>query len=91
MTNAADNQALVDAVRSCMEQFGWTVDIARRLVEADKQVDLAGLDSEMGFVCARVLDLAPDAGRDLRPRLIDLLHQVDSLSAALGQRAPPAK
>ena len=80
----------LDAARSCLEQIGWTVDIAHRLVGSGKQVDLAGLDSQMGFVCARVLDLSLDEGRGLRPGLIALLHAVDSLSAALGARAPPA-
>jgi hypothetical protein len=41
-----------DAVRACMQQIGCTLAIARRLIEGGKQVDLAGLDSQMGFVCA---------------------------------------
>lgn len=79
-----------DVVRSCLEQIGLTVDIARRLVEAGRQVDLVGLDGQMGFVCAQALDLPPDDGRDLRPVLIELLGAVDTLAGALGARAPPA-
>lgn len=90
MPPATDNAIPLDAVRSCLEQIGWTVDIARRLVEAGKQVDLTGLDSQMGFVCARALDIPPEEGRDLRPAFIDLLRAVDSLSVALRARAPPA-
>jgi hypothetical protein len=78
-----------DAVRASMQQIGCTVEIARRLVEGGKQVDLAGLDSQMGFVCARALDLPPEEGRALRPALLELLQAVDALSAALMARAPP--
>ena len=73
-----------------MQQIGCTVEIARRLVEGGKQVDLAGLDGQMGFVCARASICRRSEGRALRPALIDLLHAVDALSAALMARAPPA-
>jgi hypothetical protein len=77
------------AVRACLEQLGHTVGIALRLVCAGKQVDLTGLDAEMGFVCARTLDLPPDEGRALRPELLGLRSEIDALSAALATRAPP--
>lgn len=85
MPSASDS----DAVRACMQQIGCTLEIARRLVDGGKRVDLTGLDSQMGFVCARALDLPPEEGRALRPALIELLHAVDTLSAALMARAPP--
>jgi hypothetical protein len=78
-------------VRACLEQFGHTLGIARSLVQAGKQVDLTGLDAEMGFICARALDLQPDEGRALRPHLAGLHAELDALSTALAARAPPPR
>ena len=63
-----------------------TVRIARALVQAGRQVDLGGLDRMVGLLCARVLDLPPEQGRTLRPRLLALLAELDELNGAL---APP--
>lgn len=79
-----------DDVRASVQQIGCTVEIARRLVAGGKQVDLTGLDGQMGFVCARALNLPPEEGRALRPLLIDLLGAVDALAAELMARAPPS-
>jgi hypothetical protein len=76
-------------VRACLEQLGHTVGIARSLVRAGKQVDLTGLDAEMGFVCARTLDLPPEEGRAVRPELMGLRTEIDALTEALATRAPP--
>ena len=77
------------AVRACLEQLGHTVGIAHRLVLAGKHVDLTGLDADMGFVCARALDLPPDEGRALRRELINLRSEIEALTAALALQAPP--
>jgi hypothetical protein len=76
-------------VRACLGQLGRTLGIARSLVKAGKQVDLTGLDAEMGFVCARMLDLPPEEGRALHPELLALRAELDSLSQVLEARAPP--
>ncbi|MGA3400078.1 MAG: hypothetical protein ABSC95_12735 [Acetobacteraceae bacterium] len=84
-----DAETPLATVRACLEQLGRTLGIARNLVRAGKLVDLTGLDAEMGFVCARTLDLPPDEGRAMRPELIALRAEIDALTAALATRAPP--
>jgi hypothetical protein len=86
-TNDADTP--LATVRACLEQLGRTVGIAHNLVQAGKQVDLTGLDAEMGFVCARTLDLPLEEGRALQPELAGLRAAIDALTAALAARAPP--
>jgi hypothetical protein len=60
--------------------------VARGLLEGQRQIDLAGLDSMVGHLCARTLDLPPDQGRAMRPRLMLLLAELEGLASAL---APP--
>ena len=60
-----------------------TLRIARGLIEGRRQVELAGLDAMVGLLCARVLDLPPEQGRALRPRLALLLTELDGLAGAL--------
>jgi hypothetical protein len=70
------SEALADGVSA-------TLQMTRALIEARRHVDLAGLDQMMGLLCAQTLDLPPDQGRSLRPRLIELLHELDELTKAL--------
>jgi hypothetical protein len=81
----------LDTVRICLAQLGRTLGIARSLIRAGKQVDLTGLDAEMGFVCARMLDLPPEDGRALHPDLLALRAELESLSETLASRGgkPP--
>jgi hypothetical protein len=72
--------ALADAI-------GGTIRLARALVESGRQVDLAGLESEVGRLCAACLDLPPDQGRTLRDRLGAVLADLDSLRSAITDAA----
>jgi hypothetical protein len=72
--------------RALAEGVSATLRIARGLIEGHRQVDLAGLDAMVGLLCARTLDLPPEQGRALRPRLMLLLAELDGLTGAL---APP--
>ena len=65
------------------EGISATLRIARALIEGHRQVDLAGLDAMVGLLCARALDLPPEQGRALRPRLMLLLAELDGLTGAL--------
>lgn len=62
--------------------------LARTLVETERCVDLAGLETMVGLLCARALDLYPAQGRQVRPRLATLMLELDALSAALARDAP---
>ena len=57
--------------------------VARALAEGGRDVALAGLDEMVGRLCARALDLGPEQGRRLRPRLHALLVAAAALEAAI--------
>jgi hypothetical protein len=78
----------VDLVRTCVDQVSRTLAIARSLVQAGKQVDLTGLDAELGFVCARALDLSPEEGRAARPILMLLRSELEALAHAIELSGP---
>ena len=63
--------------------------VARGLVAAERPIDLAGLDQRVGRICAQALDLPPEAGRMLRPRLASLLAGIEDLGALLAPDAAP--
>jgi hypothetical protein len=57
--------------------------LARAFAQARRALDLEGLDTLVGQACAACLDLPPQQGRALRPRLAALLAELDALAAAL--------
>ena len=67
-----------------------TMLIARLLVTNGRTVEMAGLEHGVGLLCAKSLDLAPEAGRGLRPRLLTLLAELDALTGALQDQAAQA-
>jgi hypothetical protein len=68
-----------------------TLSIARTLVQSRRRIDLAGLDQEVGRLCAATLDLPIEQGRTLRPQLAAVLAELDALldSHAAVAKAPP--
>ncbi len=66
-----------------------TIAVARVLAENGRRLDLTGLDSQVGLLCARMLDLEPDEGRIARVELVRLRADLDALAAVLA-RPPPA-
>ena len=86
----ADTQNAVSAVRALATELTRTIDLARELTELGRAIDLTGLDRQVGLLCAKSLDLPPDDGRRIRPRLIALSGSMEALSRALTARiAPP--
>ncbi len=77
-----ENQAaeLADAMSGSLR-------VARALVQAGRQVDLAGLDAEAGRLCAACLDLTPDQGRALRPLLQAVLADLEALALSMRDAA----
>ena len=73
----------IDAIVAMVESLGRTICIARSLIENGRIVDLTGLDRGVGLLCAKTLDLPPEAGRGLRHHLLGLLTEADGLTAAL--------
>jgi len=79
----------INAVRALAEELSRIVDVARALVEAGRAIDLAGLDSQVGLLCAKSLDLPPEEGRRVRPWLVALSGAVEALWRALAARGAP--
>jgi hypothetical protein len=79
-----------DEVRAYAEQLTKLVDFTRALVDANRKVDLTGLECEIGLLCAKSLDLPPDEGRRIRPRLLALFGSVEGLSRAFCAHGPPS-
>lgn len=77
----------IEAVRALAEELTKMVGVACALVKAERVVDLTGLDRQIGLLCAKSLDLPPDEGRKVRPRLVALLGSVEALSRALARHA----
>lgn len=75
------------AVRALADDLMQMVGVARALAAGGRDVDLTGLDRQIGLLCAKSLDLPPDDGRRLRPRLIALSGAMEALSRTLAARA----
>jgi hypothetical protein len=71
-----------------LDRLEATIRVAFALVQADRPLDLTGLDEEAGRACAYVLDCAPATGRRLAARLHRLLGDVEALLAAVQRRSP---
>jgi hypothetical protein len=70
------------------EAASGTLRLARTLVEAKRRVDLAGLQEAVGRMCAAVLDLPPEQGRAMHPRLAAVLAELEALERALRVGGP---
>jgi hypothetical protein len=78
----------IEAVRALAEELTGVVVVAKTLIESGRQIDLTGLNEQVGLLCAASLDLPPDEGRRIRPRLIALSGSLKTLSLALQKAAP---
>ena len=84
--SAANRHA--DAVRVTIERVAGFLKVARTLIGEGRRIDLSGFDSEVGRLCAQVLDLVPEEGRALAPQLSALLAEIDGIDAALARAGP---
>ncbi len=89
-TFLAGSFAPVGAATELVDGVAALLRLARGLVTAGRAVDLAGLDRMVGLLCARALDLPPEEGRRLRPRLAALLAELDGLGSALAAASDAA-
>lgn len=77
-----------ETVRGLAGAVLGTVRLAHSLVASQRRVDLAGLDREVGLLCAQALDLPPGQAVPVLPELGQLLDAVEALHAALIAAAP---
>ena len=70
-----------------MQQMATGLDrmllVATALIEMGRTVELAGIESGVGRLCAGVLDLPPEQGREFRPTLIALRTRLDAAEGTL--------
>jgi hypothetical protein len=83
-----DTGAAINAVRALSEELTKMVGVARALVEAGRAIDLTGIDSQVGLLCAKSLDLPSGDGRRIRPRLIALFASMEALARVVASNAP---
>ncbi len=72
-----------DRVGALVEALLATLRLARVLAQSHRRIDLAGLDQEIGRLCAAALDLPPAEGHVMRPKLAEVLAELDALSACV--------
>ena len=72
-----------DRAAAAAESLIGTLRMARALARSRRSIDLAGLEQEIGRLCAAALDLPLAEGRAMRPKLALLLAELDALSASL--------
>ncbi len=70
-------------VLGMVQGFATTICIARSLAAGEREMDLSGLHEAAGILCARALDLRPEHGRQLVPRLQSVLEELDALHTVL--------
>ena len=73
----------VVATLAAIDSLQGTLTMARALVLAGREVDLAGLDREAARLCAAVACMPGDSGQALLPSLIGLTREVDALSVSI--------
>jgi hypothetical protein len=68
------------AVQSLIQGLGQMLRVAGALVQAGRNVDLAGIDRQIGLLCAKALDLPTPDGRKCHRQLVELRDQIDALT-----------
>jgi len=81
--------ASVAVIAAALERLTDTVTLARVLVQSGAAIDLAGLDREVGDLCAGAIALPRAEGRDMASPLADLLAAIEQLERAMERRPPP--
>lgn len=81
--NWPSSQPVSSAARASLKQLQSAIAVATGLASAGRAIDLAGLESVAGLLCAQVLDLPPQDGRGLRAELVALDESIAGLSATL--------
>jgi hypothetical protein len=84
-----DDAPRVAATRARAQSLLATLRLACTPVEAGRAIDLAGLNDQVGRLCATAMDLPPEQGFLLRDDLITLRGAADALHTALRDHPPP--
>ncbi len=76
----------IDAMLTLGVNLSHMLRMTQALVAGGRNVDLVGLERQVGLLCAKTLDLPPEDGRAVRPVLVNLLADLDTLSSTLSQQ-----
>ena len=71
------------AAQASLRRLAAAIAVASGLAASGRAIDLAGLDSVAGLLCAQVLDLDPAEGSRMRPAVVELNQTVGALIATL--------
>ena len=74
----------LEATRSMTTSLLGTIEVARALARSGHRLDLTGLDSQVGLLCAKTLDLPSREGREVLHELIGLRSALISLAEVIG-------
>jgi hypothetical protein len=80
----------LDRATAAADAITGMLRVAHLLAQSRRSIDLAGLEQEIGRLCAASLDLAPEEGRAMRPKLAGVLAELDRLSACVRGMADDA-
>jgi hypothetical protein len=64
------------------------VRLSHVLADAGRSVDFNGLDDGIGRLYAKILDLDPEAARELEPKVLQLATEINLLLGAHGAMIP---
>lgn len=78
-----------DAVVIAIDRLAAALTMAAALVGSGREVDLAGLDAEVGAVCADAVALPEEQAKACVPALSALLGRVDVVHEAMQRARPP--
>lgn len=70
-------------LRATLDHMAATVAVASGMAAAGRTLDLAGLDSTAGALCAQILDLPPAEGLGFRAALLELDGKLAALATAI--------
>jgi hypothetical protein len=80
------DDAPMRSVLALADGLAKTLRIAKALLQSGREIDIAGLETMIGLLCARALDLPPEHGRAVRPELIALRKETDQLILLLAEQ-----
>ena len=73
-------------LRSFLEDLENAAAVATTLVREGHRIDLGDFDSQVGFLCAKALDLPDGQGRQVRDDLMRLRQKLEVLEISLKAR-----
>ena len=89
VSEVATSGSRLEETRSLIKSLYATIGVACALARLGRSLDLTGLDTQVGFICAKALDLSPEDGRELYQELIGIRLGLASLAGLMQVSSPP--